>query len=130
MKTSNARSAACRSSPLPSSAHPISYAVVTVCPASARRSGAGVPWSRRTLTTTGASACAESRLDETLLRVLEDGLDLIPPHARKPLEKLVHSCTVLEVLEERLDGDACALEQPGSANLAGSALDGRAPTPV
>jgi hypothetical protein len=43
----DAASAASSNSPLPSVDHPRSYAVPTVCPTNASRSGTGVPWSKR-----------------------------------------------------------------------------------
>jgi hypothetical protein len=56
--------------------------------------------------------------------VLQHGLDLLPRHAREPLQKLVDPSPALQVLEKRLYRYARALEQPGTAHLAGDALDG------
>ena len=84
--------------------------------ANTRRSGAGVPWSRRTLTRPGlglGSLC----LDEALPGVCEDGFDLPAGHAGEPLEEIVDGAPVFEVLEEGSDGHARSLKTQAPLTL-------------
>jgi hypothetical protein len=57
--------------------------------------------------------------------VAQDKLHLLARHAGKPFQKLINPGAVLEVLEQRLDRDARAFEQPLAADLSRDAFDRR-----
>ena len=86
--------------------------------------------STRSLAASIVVSASGSGLDEAQLGVLKDGSYLIPRHARKPLQELVDAGAGLEVLEQGLDGDTGALEQPGTTDFAGLSFDHRALAPV
>jgi hypothetical protein len=58
--------------------------------------------------------------------VLEDRANLVEGDPRKPLDELGDKRTILEVLEQGCDRDACPAEHPSSAHAIGVALDSRA----
>ena len=94
----------------------------TVCPDNARANPFGVPWSKR-MSTGGNGVGAQALSHE-----LEHGRHLLARHVEL-LDDLVDA-EILEVLDDRGDGQTRALEHPGAAHLAGDALDGRALGPV
>jgi hypothetical protein len=69
-------------------------------------------------------------LVETAFGVGEYAADLFSGDAREPLEEFVDTSSILEVLEQRSDGDPSLFEEPHPANLAGDTLNGRATAPI
>lgn len=67
---------------------------------------------------------------EAALRVFENGVDMRAFDAWKPRQELIDRRAALYTLEERLDGHARVLEQPGAADFSGYPLDGGALRPV
>src|SRR5688572_15161210 len=117
-------SAARNSSPFCRAPQPRSNAVTTSCVARRRRSGTGVPWSKRIFTS------AVSGVDEAALGVLQYGLDLVARHARKPRQKIIHGGSALQILEKRLHRDTRALEKPDPADFPRKPLHGGTLRPV
>ena len=76
------------------------------------------------------SQIASSRHGQTLARMFENGIDLLPCHARKPLEELNDRGAPLEVLEERAYGHTRGAEQPLPADLPLNPFNRGALTPV
>src|SRR6266571_4299185 len=76
-------------------------------------------------------AAGSSHLDrQGRLGELEDRQSLLPGHAGKPFEKLVHRRAAFKILEERLHRHARPLEHPGPAHLAWHALHHRTLCPI
>jgi hypothetical protein len=60
----------------------------------------------------------------------EHAADLFSGDTGEPLEELVDTGSILEVLEQCTDGDPRPFEEPHPANLAGDPLNGQAATPI
>jgi hypothetical protein len=71
-----------------------------------------------------------SGFGEALLGVPEHRLDLQTSHAGEPGEEVIHSRSVLDVLEERLHRHPRAREDPRAADPRLIAFNGRALRPV
>jgi hypothetical protein len=73
---------------------------------------------------------ARSRHRQTSLRVLQHKLDLFACHAGKPLQEIIDSRAILEVLEQCPDRHACAFEHPFAADFSRHAFNGRTLIPI
>jgi hypothetical protein len=60
----------------------------------------------------------------------QDKLNLFTRHAGEPLQKIINSRTIFEVLEQRLDRDTCTFEQPFTADFSRGAFYGRTLAPI
>src|SRR5258708_2338589 len=104
------------SCPFSNSPQPRSNAVSTMCPVE-RPAERG----RRTLIEEEFQT-ASGRDSQALACVLQNRIDLSPGDARKPLQKVDHGGTALEILEESTHRHPRGTEQPFSADLARGAL--------
>jgi hypothetical protein len=87
--------------------------------------GALVEQDLHAVSTSGGEGLAEAAFG-----VGEHAADLLSGDAREPLEELVDTGAILEVLEQRSDGDPRSFKEPHLADLARDPLDGRAATPI
>jgi hypothetical protein len=71
-----------------------------------------------------------SGFGEALFGVGENGFNVFASHTRKPLQKIVHGCPILEILEESLRRHTSSLENPSATDPPRVALNGGALTPV
>ena len=76
-----------------------------------------------------ASWSVRSRYCQTSLSVSEHQLHLFARHAGKPLQKIIDSRAVFEVLEQCLDRHPRPFEQPFAADFSRHAFNGRTLTP-
>ena len=77
-----------------------------------------------------ASWSVRSRHRQTSLRVPEHQLYLFARHAAKPLQKIIDSRAVFEVLEQCLDRHPRPFEQPFATDFSRHAFNGRTLTPI
>ena len=73
---------------------------------------------------------AHSRGLQGMRGVLEHELGLLARDAGKPGKKIGELCPVLQVFEQRVDGNARAPEHPGATDALAIPLDGRTGRPV
>src|SRR5438270_13830006 len=99
-------------------------------PANMRRSGAGVPWSKRILIPRPAMSMARSRDHQAAFGVPQHQLHLFARHAREPLQELSDPRAIFEILEQRPDRYASSFEQPLAADLSRHALHRRTLVPI
>jgi hypothetical protein len=62
--------------------------------------------------------------------MMQDKFNLFTRHAGEPLQKIINSRTIFEVLEQRLDRDTCTFEQPFTADFSRGAFYGRTLAPI
>src|SRR5262249_50991000 len=71
-----------------------------------------------------------SRHSQTSLRVPQHKLHLFSRHAGKPLQEVIDSRAVFEVLEQRPDWYASGFEHPFATDFSGYAFNSRTLTPI
>jgi len=67
---------------------------------------------------------------KTLLGMLQHCLCLLPAHARKPLQKVIEPCALLQIREERLHGHARPSEHRRTTYFFRSPFDSEAFIPI
>ena len=70
------------------------------------------------------------RHSQTLLGEFKDREHLLPLHARKPPQEIVHTGSVFKILEKSLYWHARAFEQPHTADFPRNALNSRTLIPI
>jgi len=91
--------------------------------------------SGRSLVKENLHRCRRRRLaasggSQTLFGMMQNGLNMFAGHAGEPFQEIIHPRPIFQVLEQHFHRHACALEDPGTANLPGRPFDHCTVTPI